>query len=76
MDAVFKHVEEGVVFQENYAAVFLRLVIFGSKVQVFYLEITEQTGGLMGERRGASSDLLCWLTVIWSGAPTDSFLAV
>jgi hypothetical protein len=28
----------------------------------------------MGERRGVSplSDLLCWLTVIWSGAPTDS----
>ncbi len=74
MDAAFKHVEEGVVFQENYAAVCLRLVTFGSKVQVFYLEITEQTGGLMGEMRGASSDLLCWLTVIWTGAPTDSFL--
>jgi hypothetical protein len=47
-----------------------RLVLCVSKVQLFYTQITEQTGG--GEERGEGchpSGLLCWLTVIWSGAP-------
>ncbi len=57
----------------NDAAVRLRLAVFASKVQRFYIQITEQTG--WGGERGEGchlSDLLCWLTVIWSGAPTDS----
>jgi len=38
----------------NDAAVKIRLIIFGSKVQLFYAQITEQTGGRRGERRGMS----------------------
>jgi hypothetical protein len=53
--------------QVNDAAVSLRLVIFGSKVQI--TQITDQTGGGRGEGCHPS-DLLCWLTVIWSGSPT------
>jgi hypothetical protein len=30
----------------------VRLIIFGSKVQLFYTQITEQTGRGRGERRG------------------------
>ncbi len=52
------------------------LPIFGSKVpvQLFSKQITEQAEGGEGrEERGATPlDLLCWLTVIWPGAPTDS----
>ena len=61
-----------VVLQVNDAAVSLRLVEFVSKVQLFYIQITDTDGG--GERGEGwhPSDLLCWLTVIWSGAPTDS----
>jgi hypothetical protein len=42
-----------VVFQVNDAAVRIRLVVFGSKVQLFYIQITgtEQTGGGRGDRR-------------------------
>ncbi len=63
-----------VVLQMNDAAVRIRLVVFVSKVQLFYIQITEQTG-YGGAERGEGchpSELLCWLTVIWSGAPTDS----
>jgi hypothetical protein len=49
--------------QVNDAAVRIGLVIFGSKVQLFYTHTTET------DWRG---DLLGWLTVIWSGAQTDS----
>ncbi len=41
-----------VVLQVNGASVSLRLVVFGSKVQLFYTQITKQTGGERGERRG------------------------
>jgi hypothetical protein len=63
-----------VLLQVNDAAVITGLVIFGSNVhvQLFYTQISEQIGGGRGEIRGMPpSDLLCWLTVIWSGAPTD-----
>ncbi len=52
----------------------VRLVIFGSKVQLFYTQITEQTGRGEGrEERGCHpSSSLYWLMLIWSGAPTDS----
>jgi hypothetical protein len=40
------------VLQVNYAAVGLRIVVFVSKVQLFYTQITEQTGEGRGERRG------------------------
>jgi hypothetical protein len=36
----------------NDSAVSLRLLIFGSKVQFFFTQITEQTGGGRRERRG------------------------
>ncbi len=52
-----------------------RLVVFMSKVQLFYT-VHRLQNRLEGEgERGEGchpSDLLCWLTVIWSGAPTDS----
>ncbi len=54
-------------------AVGLRLVVFVSKVHRLYTDYsTDWMGG--GERGEGChpSDLLCWLTVIWSGAPTDS----
>ncbi len=44
-------------------------------VQLFLYTITEQTGGGREEKSGCHchpSDLLWWLSVIWSGAPTDS----
>ncbi len=62
-----------VVLQVNDAAVRIRLVVFVSKVQRFYIQITELTGKGRGRGEGCHpSELLCWLTVIWSGAPTDS----
>ena len=62
-----------VVLQVNDAAVRIRIVVFVSKVQLFYIQITEQTGGEGGRGEGCHPfDLLCWLAVIWSGAPTDS----
>ncbi len=67
-----------VIHQVNDASVRIRLVVFLSKVQLFYIEITEQTGGGEGQGReesGATPLTCCvgtWLTVIWSGAPTDS----
>ncbi len=45
-------VKKWVVLQGNDTAVRIRLVIFVSKVQLFYIQITEQTGGGRGERRG------------------------
>ncbi len=39
-----------VVLHVNDAAGSLRLVKYGSKVQLFYIQITEQTGGGKGER--------------------------
>jgi hypothetical protein len=45
-------VEEGVVLQVNDAADRIRLVIFVSKVQLFYVQITVHTGWGRGERRG------------------------
>ncbi len=68
-----------VVLQVNDAAVRIRIVIFASKVQLFYTQITEQTGGGREDMRGVPrhlSDFVFWLTVIWSGAPTDSFAKV
>jgi hypothetical protein len=45
-------------------------------VQLFYTKIQNiHYWGGREERRGCHchpSDLLCWLSVIWSGAPTDS----
>ncbi len=41
-----------VVLQVNDAAVRIRLVVIVSKVQLFYIQITEQTGGGRGESRG------------------------
>jgi hypothetical protein len=38
--------------QVNDAAVRKRLLIFGSKVQLFYTQFTEQTIGGRGEKRG------------------------
>jgi hypothetical protein len=59
-----------VVLQVNDTAVRIRLVVFVSKVQLYYIQITEQTGGVGEIGEGCHpSDLL---TVIWSGAPTDS----
>jgi hypothetical protein len=58
-------------------AVGLRLVVFVSKVHRLYTDYsTDWMGG--GERGEGChpSDLLCWLTVIWSGAPTDSLREV
>jgi hypothetical protein len=40
-----------VCLQVNDAVVSLRLVVFVSKVQGFYVQITEQTGWGRGERR-------------------------
>jgi hypothetical protein len=48
---VILKVKTRVVLQVNGAAVSLRLVVFGSKEQLFYKQITEQTGGERGERR-------------------------
>jgi hypothetical protein len=45
-------VKKCVVLQVNDATVSLRLVVFVSKVQRFYIQITEQTGWGRGERRG------------------------
>jgi hypothetical protein len=61
-----------VVLQVNDAAVRIRLVVFVSYVELFYIQTGWGEGG--GERGEGChpSDLLCWLTVIWSGAPTDS----
>jgi hypothetical protein len=39
-------------FQVKDAAVSLRLVKFGSQIQLFYTQITEKTGGGRGVRRG------------------------
>jgi hypothetical protein len=47
-----KKVKKCVVLQVNDAAVSLRLVVVVSKVQLFYTQITEQTRGGRGERRG------------------------
>ncbi len=60
-----------VVLQVNDAAVSLELVVVVSKVHLFYIQITDTDGG--GERGEGChpSDLLCWMTVIWSEAPTD-----
>jgi hypothetical protein len=69
-------VKKYVVIQVNDAAVRLRLVVFVSKVQRLYSDYS--TDWMEGEERGEGchpSDLLCWLTVIWSGAPTDSYIA-
>jgi len=63
---------EEVGLQVNDASVSLRLVEFVSKVQRFYIQNRLDGGGERGEGCHPS-DLLCWLTVIWSGAPTDSF---
>jgi hypothetical protein len=79
LQADMKIVKKFAVLQVNDAADRLRLVVFLSKVRVqrFYIQITEHTGwgrgvrGERGERRGVPPPL-CWLTVIWSGAPTDS----
>jgi hypothetical protein len=62
---------EEVGLQVNDAAVSLRLIEFVSKVQRFYIQNRLDGGGERGEECHPS-DLLCWLTVIWSGAPTDS----
>jgi hypothetical protein len=40
---LFSSLEKCVVLQANDAAVSSRLVIFGSKVQLFYTQITEHT---------------------------------
>ncbi len=55
-----------VVLQVNDAAVRIRLVVFVSKVQTFYTQIIEKTGGGKGreEKNTNPSDLLCWLTAI------------
>jgi hypothetical protein len=45
-------VKKCVPLQVNDAAVSLGLVVLVSKVQLFYLQITEQTGRGRGERRG------------------------
>ncbi len=66
-------VKKCVVLQVNDAAVRLRLVVFVSKVQRLYTDY--RTDWMGGGERGEGyhpSDLLCWLTVIWSGAPNDS----
>ncbi len=42
-------VKKSVVLQVNDAAFRIRLVIFGSKVQHFYTQITEHSGGGRGE---------------------------
>jgi hypothetical protein len=43
-----------VVLQVKDAAVWIRLVIFGPKIQIFYTQITEQTGGGGGRAEGAT----------------------
>jgi hypothetical protein len=40
-----------IVLQVNDVAVRIRLVVFLSKVQLFHIQLTEQTGGGRGERR-------------------------
>jgi hypothetical protein len=56
--------EEVCCFQVNDAADSLRLVIFVSKVQGFYIQITEQTGWGRGERRVVQP---LWLAVLADG---------
>jgi hypothetical protein len=53
-----------VVLQVNDTAVRIRLVIFVSKVKLFYVQITEQTGWGMVERRGVPP---LWLAVLADG---------
>jgi hypothetical protein len=61
------------VLQVNDSALSLRLVKYGSKVHLFYIQIKNrlEEGGERKERCHPY-DLLCWLTVIWPWAPTDS----
>jgi hypothetical protein len=66
-----------VVLHVNDAAVKIRIVEFVSKVYssfMYMLQNRLKRGGERGEgcQCGHPYDLLCWLTVIWSGAPTDS----
>ncbi len=51
---VWSSLKKGVVLQVNDAADRIRLVIFVSKVQLFYVQITEQTGWGRVERRGVT----------------------
>ncbi len=53
--------KKGVVLQVNDVADRIRLVIFSSKVQLFYVQITEQTRRRRVERRGVPP---LWLAVL------------
>jgi hypothetical protein len=66
-------VKKCVVLQVNDTAVSLRLVAFVSRYRAFIYRLQKRLdgGGETGEGCHPS-DLLCWLTVIWSGVPTDS----
>ena len=64
--------EDNTVRSDYYGSWFRTSCIL-SKVHRLYTDYsTDWMGG--GERGEGChpSDLLCWLTVIWSGAPTDS----
>jgi hypothetical protein len=61
------------VRSDYYSSWFQTIVVFVSRVHRLYTDYS--TDWMGGEERGEGchpSDLLCWLTVIWSGAPTDS----
>ncbi len=51
-NSIFNILKKCVVLRVNDAAVRLRLIVFVSKVQGFYMQITELTGWVRGERRG------------------------
>ncbi len=56
--------KKGVVLQVSDTADRIRLVIFVSKVQLFYVQITEQTRRGRVERRGVTP---LWLAVLADG---------
>ncbi len=49
---VFLPLKKCIVLQVNDAAVRIRLVVFVSKIQIFYIQVTEQTRRGTGERKG------------------------
>ncbi len=62
-----------VVLQVNYAVVRIKLNVFVSKVQLFYVQFQIRLEGRRERGDGCHpSELLGRLTVIWSEASTDS----
>ena len=59
MSLVGSLVKKCVVLQVNDAAVRLRLFVFVSRVQGFYIQITEQTGWGEGREERGTTPLTC-----------------